>query len=232
MIDYLICRNPIIAAHACTLHAGKRQFGNPLTFFLSQAVWKDLHQNAQCWAHVGVCFQTCSPHLRLPHLRLTYVLLTYVLRMFSSLTSSSRKSILANAKHLWAGVVKGFLFKTALLSPWENSLAEVRTQLVSWCFEPSQPQRITSGLNTNFKLSPSHSFHKSLYQMSFFFSPSQTTAQILPTISERRTSYLFSCCFQPSQPLGITSGLNTNANVSLSYSAHKSFNINHNILSS
>ena len=110
----------------------------------------------------------CSPHLRLPHLRLTCVLLTYVLRMFSSLTSSSRKSILANAKHLWAGVVKGFLFKTALLSPWENSLAEVRTQLVSWCFEPSQPQRITSGLNTNFKLSPSHSFHKSSHHKSFF----------------------------------------------------------------
>ena len=33
----------------------------------------------------------------------------------------------------------------------------------SWCFEPSQQQRITSGLNTNFTLSPSHSFHKSSY---------------------------------------------------------------------
>ena len=32
---------------------------------------------------------------------------------------------------------------------------------VSWWFEPSQPQRITSGLNTNFTLSPSYSFHKS-----------------------------------------------------------------------
>ena len=32
---------------------------------------------------------------------------------------------------------------------------------VSWCFEPSQPHRITSGLNTNFTLSPSYSFHKS-----------------------------------------------------------------------
>ena len=28
---------------------------------------------------------------------------------------------------------------------------------VSWCFEPSQPQRITSGLKTNFNLSPSYS---------------------------------------------------------------------------
>ena len=35
---------------------------------------------------------------------------------------------------------------------------------ISWCFEPSQQQRITSGLNTNFTLSPSYSFHKSLYQ--------------------------------------------------------------------
>ena len=35
------------------------------------------------------------------------------------------------------------------------------SQLVSWCFEPSQQQRITSGLNTNFTPSPSHSFHMS-----------------------------------------------------------------------
>ena len=38
--------------------------------------------------------------------------------------------------------------------------------LVSGCFEPSQPQRITSGLNTNFSLSPSYSFHESLYHKS------------------------------------------------------------------
>ena len=44
--------------------------------------------------------------------------------------------------------------------------------LVSWCFEPRQPQRITSGLNTNFNLSSSHSFQKSSYHKSclFFFS--------------------------------------------------------------
>ena len=47
---------------------------------------------------------------------------------------------------------------------------EAETQLVSWCFEPSQPRRITSGLNTNFTLSPSHSFYKSLYHKSCFFS--------------------------------------------------------------
>ena len=42
--------------------------------------------------------------------------------------------------------------------------------LVSWCFKPSQPQRITSGLNTNFTTTPrwilfhkSSSFHKSCF---------------------------------------------------------------------
>ena len=39
--------------------------------------------------------------------------------------------------------------------------------LVSWSFEPSQPQGITSGLNTNFTLSPSYSFHKSSYHKSY-----------------------------------------------------------------
>ena len=34
-------------------------------------------------------------------------------------------------------------------------------ELVSWRFEPSQSQRITSGLNTNFILSHSYSFRKS-----------------------------------------------------------------------
>ena len=42
--------------------------------------------------------------------------------------------------------------------------------LASWCFEPSQPQRITSGLNTNFTLSPSYSFHKPSYHKSCFLS--------------------------------------------------------------
>ena len=38
--------------------------------------------------------------------------------------------------------------------------------LIIRCFEPSQPQRITSGLNTNFTLSPSYSFDKSSYHKS------------------------------------------------------------------
>ena len=39
-----------------------------------------------------------------------------------------------------------------------------KRKLVSWCFKPSQLQRITSGLNTNFTLSPTYSFHKSSYR--------------------------------------------------------------------
>ena len=41
---------------------------------------------------------------------------------------------------------------------------ENKSQLVSWWFEPSQPQRITSGPNTNFILSHIYSFHKPWYQ--------------------------------------------------------------------
>ena len=38
-----------------------------------------------------------------------------------------------------------------------------------------------------------------------------------------------SWCFEPSQLLGVTPGLNTISNQSVSYSAHKSLNIDHNI---
>ena len=33
--------------------------------------------------------------------------------------------------------------------------------LASWCFQPSPPQRILSGLKANFSLSPTYSAHKS-----------------------------------------------------------------------
>ena len=39
--------------------------------------------------------------------------------------------------------------------------AHTVSYLVSWCFEPVQPQRIISGPKTNFSLSPSYSEHKS-----------------------------------------------------------------------
>ena len=37
----------------------------------------------------------------------------------------------------------------------QHWVIRVEVFLVSWCFKPSQPQRITSGLNTNFTPSPS-----------------------------------------------------------------------------
>ena len=47
-------------------------------------------------------------------------------------------------------------------------------RVVSCCCEPSQPQRILSGLKANFNLCPSYSFHKSLYHKFIF----QTTIRI------------------------------------------------------
>ena len=38
----------------------------------------------------------------------------------------------------------------------------IHNYLVSWCFEPSQPLRVISGLKTNFSLSLSYFVHKSL----------------------------------------------------------------------
>ena len=39
----------------------------------------------------------------------------------------------------------------------------------SWCFEPSQPQRIILGLKANFSLFPSYSIYKSLNHRSLLF---------------------------------------------------------------
>ena len=47
-------------------------------------------------------------------------------------------------------------------------ISQLVRQLVSWRFEPSQPQRITSGLYTNFAQSPSYSFHESFHHKSCF----------------------------------------------------------------
>ena len=51
----------------------------------------------------------------------------------------------------------------------ESECVCVVVVVVSWCFESSQPRRITSGLNTNFTLSAGYSFHKSSYHKSCFF---------------------------------------------------------------
>ena len=48
-------------------------------------------------------------------------------------------------------------------------------------------------------------------------------------VSYKQLTELVSWCFEPSQPLRVTSGLNMTSNQSLSYSARKSLNIDHNI---
>ena len=60
--------------------------------------------------------------------------------------------------------------KTKKLQIKSQRLMSVLTQLLIWCFEPSQPQMIKTRLNTKFNLSPSHSLHKSSYHKSCFFS--------------------------------------------------------------
>ena len=67
-------------------------------------------------------------------------------------------------------VPRFFVVKHAQRRVVSEAAVLVENLLVSWCFESSQPQRITSGLNTNFILSPSHSFHKSSYHKSCFWS--------------------------------------------------------------
>ena len=56
-----------------------------------------------------------------------------------------------------------------LMSDRNLACAVLIRHLVTWHSEPSQPQRITFGLNTNSTLSPSYSFHKSCYHKSCFF---------------------------------------------------------------
>ena len=62
---------------------------------------------------------------------------------------------------------------------------------VSWCFEPGQPQRITSGLNTNLTLSPTYSFYKSFYNklcfLSLFISRGHSTRE---PASKRATYFI------------------------------------------
>ena len=93
-------------------------------------------------------------------------------------------------------------------SLWEGGMFECHVsypQLVSRCFEPGQPQKITSGLNTNFSLSPSYSFHKSIITPQVIFA--QTAAQILSTISERNTRNIITHVLEPiSFPRALSTG--------------------------
>ena len=74
--------------------------------------------------------------------------------------------------------------KTALLqtSKWQDAYT------VSWCFEPNQPQRITSGLRTNFNLSPCYSFHMSLYCKSLL---SQSTLKLSTIVQTKHLKKIF-----------------------------------------
>ena len=62
--------------------------------------------------------------------------------------------------------LRGVCLKTIFL--FIGNKNRVSYYVFSWCFEPSQPQRITSGLKTNFNISPIYLFRKSLYHKSFF----------------------------------------------------------------
>ena len=68
---------------------------------------------------------------------------------------------------------------------------EGKNQLViSWYFEPNQPQRITSELVRNFILSHSYSFHKSWYHKSRFVSLFIFSGDSTPERASIRVTYL------------------------------------------
>ena len=77
-----------------------------------------------------------------------------------------------------------WLLKTIMNSPFSSFLRltyhdlHIIGLLVGWCFEPSQPRRIISGLKTNFSPSPSYSAYKSRNHQilfSFFLFFTETT---------------------------------------------------------
>ena len=61
--------------------------------------------------------------------------------------------------------------------------------LVSWRFEPSQPQRITLGLNTNYTLSLSYSFQKSFYHKSCFLNLFKFRGHLTREPASNRVTY-------------------------------------------
>ena len=73
---------------------------------------------------------------------------------------------------------------------WYGSCLAVGSLLVRRCFEPSQPQRITSGLNTNFTLTPSYSFYKSSYHKACSFRGHSTREPA----SSRVTYFILRAC--------------------------------------
>ena len=98
----------------------------------------------------------------------------------------SCRSWILQASRAWAQV-KVLQWGRPYVSP---SLGLV-SFLLSRCFGPSQPQRITSGLNTNFTPSPSHSFHKSSNHKSCFSSLFMFRGHSTQEPASRRVTYLF-----------------------------------------
>ena len=69
-------------------------------------------------------------------------------------------------------------------------------RLVSWCCEPSQPQRIISGLKTIFSLKSAFYLFIPQFiisQVSLFV---QTATQIISTVSERKPRKAVACVFE------------------------------------
>ena len=81
-------------------------------------------------------------------------------------------------------------------------------KLVSWCFEPSQPRRIISGLNTNFTLSSRYSFHKSFYHKSCFLSLFIFSRHSAQELASNRVPILF--CRPTQEPVLATANTGKN----------------------
>ena len=70
--------------------------------------------------------------------------------MFSFTLKKKKKSRGVRSTDAWTPAAQN-----SALAGWCLARQRRVSSIVSWCFEPSQPQRITSGLNTNFTVSPS-----------------------------------------------------------------------------
>ena len=86
----------------------------------------------------------------------------------------------------------------------ERKLKVIPSQLVSWYFEPGQPQRITSWLKVTPRVSEKRGRH----------------AKIPDKQADREVNW----CFEPSKSQRIISRLKTNFNLSPNHFAYKSLN--------
>ena len=90
------------------------------------------------------------------------------LKLFAALAKKKKKLVPNFVQHSWCWRWNKLKLCGA---PIEITCSTLRpTQLVSWCFESSQQQRITSGLNTHFMLYRNYPFHKSSLRKPCFLS--------------------------------------------------------------